>query len=88
MVDDSRVAMGPALLHNPTAQEQMSQFISLSEAAASLIGDGDIVAMEGFTDTIASAAGHELIRPGCPYLTVIRMTAVCCTTSGLNRYSA
>jgi len=66
MVDDSRVAMGPALLHNPTAQEQMSRCINLSEAAASLIGDGDIVAMEGFTDTIASAAGHELIRPGRP----------------------
>ncbi len=36
--------------------------------------DGDVVALEGFTHLIPSAAGHEMIRQGRRDLTLIRMT--------------
>jgi glutaconate CoA-transferase subunit A len=52
----------------------MSRFLSLSEAVASTVRDGDTVAMEGFTHLIPHAAGHEIIRQGKKHLTVIRMT--------------
>ena len=48
-------------------------FKSLSEAVA-LIGDGDVVALEGFTHLIPFAAAHELIRQGRRNLTLVRMT--------------
>jgi hypothetical protein len=66
--------MGRPLLHNLTAQEQMSQYMSLSEAVPSLVAGGDTFAMQGLTHLIPSAAGHEMIRPGRRHLTVIRMT--------------
>jgi glutaconate CoA-transferase subunit A len=47
---------------------------SLREAVASLIHDGAIVAMEGFTHLIPFAAGHEVIRQRRRNLTLIRMT--------------
>src|SRR5829696_5040786 len=47
---------------------------SLSEAVAALVGDGETVALEGFTHLIPHAAGHELIRQGRRDLTLIRMT--------------
>lgn len=50
------------------------RFLSLSEAIADLVHDGDTVAMEGFTHLIPFAAGHELIRQGRTDLTLIRMT--------------
>jgi glutaconate CoA-transferase subunit A len=40
----------------------------------SLVRDGDVVALEGFTHLIPHAAGHELIRQRRRDLTLIRMT--------------
>src|SRR5213593_2122462 len=50
------------------------EFLSLSEAIARHVHDGDTVAMEGFTHLIPFAAGHEVIRQGRKNLTLIRMT--------------
>ena len=52
----------------------MASFVSLQEAVAANVRDGDTVALEGFTHLIPYAAGHELIRRGCRGLTLIRMT--------------
>jgi len=52
----------------------MAEITSLREAMASLLRDGDTVAMEGFTHLIPFAAGHEAIRQGRKDLTLIRMT--------------
>jgi glutaconate CoA-transferase subunit A len=48
--------------------------VSLGDAVRELVGDGDTVALEGFTHLIPHAAGHELIRQGRRDLTLIRMT--------------
>ena len=42
----------------------MATFLSLSEAVAEHVRDGDTVAMEGFTHLIPFAAGHEADPPG------------------------
>jgi glutaconate CoA-transferase subunit A len=52
----------------------MAKFLSLSDAVAEILHDGDSVAMEGFTHLIPFAAGHEVIRQGRKRLTLIRMT--------------
>src|SRR5215475_9576387 len=52
----------------------MSEFMSLADAVAENVHDGDTVAMEGFTHLIPHAAGHEVIRQARRYLTLIRMT--------------
>jgi glutaconate CoA-transferase subunit A len=52
----------------------VAEFLTLSEAVASQVSDGDIVALEGFTHLIPYAAGHELIRQGKRDLTLVRMT--------------
>lgn len=52
----------------------MARIVSLAEAVAELIHDGDEVAMEGFTHLIPHAAGHEVIRQGRRDLTLVRMT--------------
>jgi acyl CoA:acetate/3-ketoacid CoA transferase alpha subunit len=39
-------------------------FLSLREAVAHFVHDGDTVALEGFTHLIPFAAGHEVIRQG------------------------
>lgn len=52
----------------------MSKIVSLREAVAAHVRDGDIVAMEGFTHLIPFAAGHEVIRQGRRELTLVRMT--------------
>jgi glutaconate CoA-transferase, subunit A len=52
----------------------MARIVSLAEAVAELIHDGDEVAMEGFTHLIPHAAGHEVIRQGRRDLTLLRMT--------------
>jgi glutaconate CoA-transferase subunit A len=52
----------------------MSEIGPLSEAVQSLVHDGDIVAMEGFTHLIPFAAGHEVIRQRKKDLTLVRMT--------------
>jgi glutaconate CoA-transferase subunit A len=52
----------------------MAEIVSLADALATVIRDGDAVAMEGFTHLIPFAAGHEVIRQGRRDLTLIRMT--------------
>jgi len=52
----------------------LADFLSLHDAVEANIGDGDFVAMEGFTHLIPFAAGHEVIRQGRKNLTVSRMT--------------
>jgi len=52
----------------------MAQIVSLADAVANAVHDGDTVAMEGFTHLIPFAAGHEAIRQRKRDLTLIRMT--------------
>ena len=52
----------------------MTEFLSLSEAIAKFVRDGQTVAMEGFTHLIPSAAGHEIIRQKRRELTLVRLT--------------
>lgn len=52
----------------------MASILSLKEAVAEYIRDGDTAAFEGFTHLIPSAAGHEVIRQAKRNLTVIRLT--------------
>lgn len=52
----------------------MAEIVDLAEGVAELIGDGDTVAMEGFTHLIPFAAGHEVIRQRRRDLTLVRMT--------------
>lgn len=52
----------------------MARILSLREAVAELVHDGDTVALEGFTHLIPVAAGHEIIRQHRKDLTLIRMT--------------
>jgi glutaconate CoA-transferase subunit A len=52
----------------------MATITSLAEAVATLVRDGDTVAMEGFTHLIPFAAGHEIIRQQRRELTLVRMT--------------
>jgi glutaconate CoA-transferase subunit A len=52
----------------------MAQVMSLHDAVATHVRDGDRVACEGFTHLIPYAAGHEIIRQGRRDLTLIRMT--------------
>jgi len=52
----------------------MAELLPLRDAIASLVHDGDTVALEGFTHLIPNAAGHELIRQGRKDLTLVRMT--------------
>ena len=52
----------------------MARFLSLADAVAANVRDGDTVAMEGFTHLIPHAAGHEIIRQRRRELTLIRMT--------------
>src|SRR6266567_1383356 len=52
----------------------MAEIVSLAEAIAANVGDGDALAMEGFTHLIPHAAGHEIIRQQRRDLTLMRMT--------------
>jgi glutaconate CoA-transferase, subunit A len=52
----------------------MAEILSLSDAVATLVEDGHVVALEGFTHLIPHAAGHELIRQGRRDLVLVRMT--------------
>jgi glutaconate CoA-transferase subunit A len=52
----------------------MAELLSLHDAIAKLVHDGDTVAIEGFTHLIPHAAGHELIRQERKDLTLVRMT--------------
>jgi len=48
--------------------------MSMKEAIATYVHDGDLVAIEGFTACICFAAAHEIIRQGRRDLTLCRMT--------------
>jgi len=52
----------------------VAEIVSLAEAIADAVHDGDTVAMEGFTHLIPHAAGREVIRQGRRELTLVRMT--------------
>jgi glutaconate CoA-transferase subunit A len=52
----------------------MSKLVSLSEAIASHVNDGDTIYAAGFTHLIPFAAGHEIIRQGKKELTLARAT--------------
>ena len=51
-----------------------SKVVSLREAVAAHVHDGDTLAIEGFTHLISFAAGHEVIRQGRRDLTLARLT--------------
>jgi glutaconate CoA-transferase, subunit A len=52
----------------------VAEIVTLAEAIAATVRDGDTVAMEGFTHLIPHAAGHEVIRQRRRDLTLVRMT--------------
>ncbi len=52
----------------------MAEITTLADAVAQLVGDGDLVALEGFTHLIPFAAGHEILRQGRHRLTLARLT--------------
>jgi glutaconate CoA-transferase, subunit A len=52
----------------------MARLVSLRDAVAELIRDGDTVAMEGFTHLIPFAAAHEVVRQQRRDLVLVRMT--------------
>jgi glutaconate CoA-transferase, subunit A len=52
----------------------VAEIVSLADAVAEAVHDGDMVAMEGFTHLIPHAAGREVIRQGRRELTLVRMT--------------
>jgi glutaconate CoA-transferase, subunit A len=52
----------------------VADLLTLREAVAAHVHDGDTVALEGFTHLIPFAAGHELIRQGRRDLTLVRLT--------------
>jgi glutaconate CoA-transferase subunit A len=52
----------------------MAEVVTLKEAVAELVHDGDTVALEGFTHLIPHAAGHEVIRQRRRELTLVRLT--------------
>ncbi len=51
-----------------------SKVVSMSDAIARYVHDGDTVVIEGFTHLICFAAGHEIIRQGRRDLTLCRLT--------------
>jgi glutaconate CoA-transferase subunit A len=52
----------------------LAQIVSLKDAIADAVQDGNTVALEGFTHLIPFAAGHEIIRQRRRNLTLVRMT--------------
>jgi len=51
-----------------------SKVMSMQDAVARFVRDGDVVVIEGFTHLIAFAAGHEIIRQRRRDLTLCRLT--------------
>ena len=51
-----------------------SKVVSLREAVAANVHDGDTLAIEGFTHLISFAAAHEVIRQGRRDLILVRLT--------------
>jgi len=58
----------------PGNARRRARILSLPNAIAEFVHDGDTVAMEGFTHLIPFAAGHEVIRQHKRDLTLVRMT--------------
>src|SRR5881398_2500047 len=54
--------------------EGASKVMSMRDAIARFVHDGDTVVIEGFTHLICFAAGHEIIRQGRRDLTLCRLT--------------
>jgi glutaconate CoA-transferase, subunit A len=52
----------------------VAEILTLHDAVAAHVHDGDVVALEGFTHLIPFAAGHEIIRQGRRDLTLVRLT--------------
>jgi glutaconate CoA-transferase, subunit A len=52
----------------------MSEWISLSEAIAGNVHDGDCLSLADFAHLIPFAAGHEIIRQRKRNLSLVRMT--------------
>jgi glutaconate CoA-transferase, subunit A len=52
----------------------VAEIVALDEAVRELVGDGDSLALEGFTHLIPFEAGHEVVRQRRRELTLIRMT--------------
>jgi glutaconate CoA-transferase subunit A len=52
----------------------MAEVMTLREAVAAVVSDGDAVALEGFTNLIPFAAAHEVLRQRRCELELIRMT--------------
>ena len=48
--------------------------LSLRDAIAEYVRDGQVLALEGFTHLIPFAAGHEIVRQGRRDLHLVRMT--------------
>jgi glutaconate CoA-transferase subunit A len=53
----------------------VGKIITLKEAIAEFVCDGDSIALEGFSHLVPFAAGHEIIRQQRRDLTLIRMSA-------------
>jgi glutaconate CoA-transferase, subunit A len=51
-----------------------NKVVSMNEAIAALVNDGDTLVIEGFTHLISFAAAHEIIRQGKKGLTLARLT--------------
>ncbi len=51
-----------------------NKVLSMKDAIATLVKDGDTVVIEGFTHLISFAAGHEIIRQKKKNLTLARLT--------------
>src|ERR1700730_18104745 len=60
--------------HRPWSSNTRMPLMTLSDAIAQHVRDGQSVALEGFTHLIPFAAGHEIIRQGRRRLHLIRMT--------------
>jgi glutaconate CoA-transferase subunit A len=63
-----------ALADARTGGRGVAEVVELREAVAGLVGDGDSVALEGFTHLIPTAAAHEIVRQEKKDLALIRMT--------------
>ena len=50
------------------------KLLTMHEAIARFVDDGDVVAAEGFTHLIPFAAGHEMIRQRKKELVLCRLT--------------
>jgi glutaconate CoA-transferase, subunit A len=51
-----------------------AEIVTLQDAVAAIVNDGDTIALEGFTHLIPVAAGQEIIRQRKRDLTLVRMT--------------